>query len=110
MSKFALFFSYTPQTWAKMITNPKDRTGAVRELASALGGSVEAFYYMFGERDGFVVLDLPDDTDAAAVALGVNSTGAFDSVQTHVLIEPANLSVVLGKAKTAIDHYTAPGS
>ncbi|HJQ48397.1 MAG TPA: GYD domain-containing protein [Amycolatopsis sp.] len=109
MSKFALFFSYTAESWAKMMANPSDRTAAIRVTASALGGSVESFYYMFGKRDGFVVFDLPGNTDAAAIAVGVSSTGAFETVQTYPLIDPADLGDVLAKAKTTVGTYNPPG-
>ena len=79
VSKFAMFFSYTPETWAKMIGNPNDRTAAVTALVEGVGGKLEALYYMLGDRDGFVVFDAPDPESAGALALAVNSSGAFNS-------------------------------
>ena len=48
MAKYAFFFTYSSEAWARMIQSPGDRTAAVRQLASALGGSVESIYWMFG--------------------------------------------------------------
>ena len=109
MSKFALFFSYTPGTWAKMIENPSDRTAAVSAGIEGVGGKLEALYYMLGERDGFVVFDAPDPESAGALALAVNSSGAFSSVQTHQLIEAGDLTSVLRTAGSARGNYQRPG-
>jgi uncharacterized protein with GYD domain len=37
-----------------------DRAAAVRDLASSVGGSIEALYFMFGDRDGFFIIDVPE--------------------------------------------------
>jgi uncharacterized protein with GYD domain len=47
MAKFAVFFSYRPETWDQMLKKPGDRAAAVRDLASSLGGSMETLYFMF---------------------------------------------------------------
>lgn len=110
MSKHVMFFSYSPGTWAGMIKNPSNRTDAVRAGIEPLGGTLESLYYMFGERDGMVVYDMPDAESAAAVALAVNSTGAFAALETHELIEPERLVSVLGKAGGVTGAYRVPGT
>ena len=109
MAKFAIFFSYKPETWNQMLMKPGDRSAAVRDLASSVGGTLESLYYMFGERDGFVVLDVPRAEDAAALAIAVNSSGAFAHAETHELISPDGLSGVLQKAAQAREAYRPPG-
>ena len=42
---------------------------------------------MFGQYDGFVIVDLPDSRAAAATSLAVSSTGSFEHLETHELIE-----------------------
>ena len=109
MAKFAVFFSYQPETWNRMMMKPGDRPAAVRDLAASVGGSVEALYYMFGDRDGFVVLDVPDTTTAAAVSIAVSSTGAFSHLETRELIAAEDLPAVLEKAASAREAYRPPG-
>ena len=109
MPKFALFFSYTPDTWAKMIESPQDRTSAVSASIEAVGGKLEALYYMLGEKDGFVLFSAPDAESAGALALAVNSSGAFNSVQTSQLIEAGDLPSVLRTAGSARGDYRRPG-
>jgi hypothetical protein len=33
MAKYAVFFTYSSEAWARMVNNPGDRTAAVRQLA-----------------------------------------------------------------------------
>jgi uncharacterized protein with GYD domain len=80
------------------------RRDLVGALAEGVGGRLEAFYFAFGERDVYSVLDLPDNETAAAVALTVNASGAT-SVQTVVLLTPEEVDAA---AKRSID-YTPPG-
>jgi uncharacterized protein with GYD domain len=54
------------------------RKATVEKLITGLGGSMEAFYFAFGEADVFIICDLPDSSTAAAVSLAVNATGLVD--------------------------------
>jgi uncharacterized protein with GYD domain len=109
MAKFAVFFSYKPETWNQMLLKPGDRTAAVRDLASTVGGSLESLYFMFGDRDGFAVIDVPDPDTAAAVSIAVSSSGAFSHLETRQLIAPEDMTAVLEKAARAREAYRPPG-
>jgi uncharacterized protein with GYD domain len=110
MTTFALFFSYTPETWGKLIDNPGDRTAAVRALTESVGGELTGLYYMLGDDDGFVLFDAPDVRAAGALSLAVNSTGAFSSLRTCRLIEAGELVDVLGTAGAARAEYVRQGT
>ncbi|MCD2193086.1 GYD domain-containing protein [Actinomycetospora endophytica] len=110
MQKFAMFFSYSPETWAKMMAKPEDRTSAVSAAVEGVGGKLDSLYFMMGEKDGFVLFSVPDTGTAAALALAVNSTGAFDSVQTTQLIDAVDLPGVLRVAGNARGTYQRPGA
>lgn len=71
----------------------------------ALGGTVEGFYYAFGETDAYVIVDLPDNETAAAMAMAVSASGAA-SVETIVLITPEQIDEA---AKKTV-HYRPPGN
>jgi uncharacterized protein with GYD domain len=109
MAKFAIFFSYKPETWDRMMMKPGDRTAAIRQTVESIGGSLETVYFMFGDRDGFVVLDIPDSISAAACSVAVNSTGAFSHLETRQLIAPEDLSSLLEKAASVRETYRPPG-
>lgn len=63
------------------------RRKEVDRVIGALGGTVEAFYFTFGEQDSVLIADLPDTEAATAFALGVSSSGVV-GVSTTVLITP----------------------
>ncbi len=110
MAKYAIFFSYSAESWAQMIKNPGDRPAAVRKLIENQGGKLESFYFMFGERDGFAVFDMPDAKAAAALSIAVASTGALDSMETHELIAPQDMPGILQQSSSALGSYAVPGS
>jgi len=110
MPKFIVFFSYTPETWGRLIDQPGDRTAAVRASAEAAGGRLEALYWMLGGQDGLVILEAPDAESALAVAVTSMSTGAVTHLGTHQLLDQDQLLAVLGKAKSIRDKFRPPGT
>lgn len=80
------------------------RRAAVNELFESVGGRVESFYFSFGDKDVFIIGDLPDNTAAAAVVLRVNATGAA-RCNTKVLILPEEVDEAVKKTLT----YRPPG-
>ena len=109
MAKYAVFFTYSSDAWARMINNPGDRTAAVRQLADSLGGSLESAYWMFGAHDGIVIVDVPDSVRAAALSVAVGSTGSFKHLETHELFSQDQLGQMLSHAKNAAQAYQPPG-
>jgi uncharacterized protein with GYD domain len=94
MSKYAVFFTLKGEAIARAMEQPSDRVMVV-----SAGGKLEAYYLMFGQYDGFVIVDLPDSRAAAATSLAVSSTGAFEHLETHELIEAEDVSPILEQAK-----------
>ena len=80
------------------------RRETVEEVVKGLGGTIEAFYYAFGETDAFVIGDLPDNETAAAISLAVAASGA-GSVETVVLITPEEVDSAVKKTV----NYRPPG-
>ena len=79
-------FSYTPEAWAALARNPEDRSAAVSALAEALGGRIIAFYYSFGEYDGLIIGEYPDNNTAAVGALAGVSAGHLKAIKTVPLL------------------------
>jgi uncharacterized protein with GYD domain len=70
----------------------------------ALGGKLESFYFVLGDVDAYVIVDLPDKVSASAAALAVNQAGGA-SVKTVVFLSPEDVDKA---GKQAVD-YRAPG-
>ena len=106
MAKFLVKASYSVDG-AKGVqsTGGTSRRDAVATMAEGLGGSLESFYFAFGETDSYVVLDLPDNRSAAAASLVVNASGGATS-EVVVLLTPEDLDAA---ANLAVD-YRPPGS
>jgi len=104
--KYLLKASYSPEG-ARGVAGAggSSRRDAIEALARSAGGSLEGFYFAFGEADVYVIADLPDDTAAAAISLTVNSQGAAQ-VKTVRLIEPE----VMDEAAKRSVEYRPPGS
>ena len=81
------------------------RRAAVDKLMASVGGKVESFYYAFGDRDAYVIVDAPDNVTAAAIALTVAATGAVN-IQTRVLMTPEEVDEATKKSPA----YRAPGA
>ena len=81
------------------------RRDAVAQVAASVGGQLESFHFAFGESDAYVIVDLPDNESAAAVALSVSAAGGA-TVKTVVLLTPEEVDAA---AQRSID-YRAPGS
>ena len=55
MPRFITFFSYTGEAAKAMIEHPSDRSAASKALVESVGGTQEAFYWMQGKHDGFII-------------------------------------------------------
>jgi uncharacterized protein with GYD domain len=109
MPKYALFFSYSNEAWARMISNPGDRAAAARQLVESVGGSLESIHWMLGKHDGIAISDIADSVSAAAVSIAAASTGAFKHCETHELLTQEQLTDTLARASTATRAYQPPG-
>jgi uncharacterized protein with GYD domain len=79
-------FSYTPETWARLIDNPEDRRTAAQTYIESVGGTLHGFWYAFGPHDGYNLWEAPDNVSVAAVVLAIGAGGALRSVETTVLM------------------------
>ena len=100
-------FSYTPATWAKLIKNPEDRREAAKQYIEAVGGKLQGFWYAFGDHDGYVLWEAPDNVSMAATALAIGAGGALSSLNTTVLMSVEDTVAAMKKASSI--KYRPPG-
>jgi uncharacterized protein with GYD domain len=108
VTKYLALFNLTSETAKRFVAKPSDRAAVIRELAESAGGSLESYYWMFGQYDGAAVFDLPDSHTMAAVSLAITSSGALSRFETHELIESGDLTAIAERA-TGIT-YRPPGA
>ena len=106
MAKYLFRTSYTQAGVAGLIREGgTGRRDALQETIEGLGGTLENFYYAFGDDDLLLIADLPDDEAAAAFSMFVNAAGAL-TVSCTVLITPESIDGAIGKSVA----YRKPGA
>jgi uncharacterized protein with GYD domain len=108
MPVYLMRFSYTPETWARLIQNPEDRRDAARAYLEQVGGTLQGFWYGFGEYDGYAILEAPDNVSAAGAVLAIAAGGALSSVETTVLMTVEETLEALTMSKSIA--YRRPGA
>jgi len=108
MAKYAIFFTLKGETVAHAMEHPSDRSAVMAKFAKAAGGKLEAYYWMLGDRDGFVIVDMPDSAAVAAVSLAVSSSGAFGHLASYELFDAKEVNALLAKAKGLKAQYSPP--
>ena len=107
MSLYLTKFSYTPETWARLIGNPEDRRQAAQTYIESVGGKLHGFWYAFGSHDGYNLWEAPDNVSMAATALAIGAGGALSSIHTTVLLTVEETVAALQKASSIA--YRPPG-
>src|SRR5213593_5159053 len=108
MALYLTRFSYTPETWARLMKKPEDRREAARKYIESVGGKLQGFWYAFGEYDGYTLWEAPDNVSMAAVALAIGAGGALSKIETTVLLTVDETMDALRKAAQV--RYQAPGA
>jgi uncharacterized protein with GYD domain len=80
------------------------RREAVEKMLTDVGGTVDSFYFAFGYKDAFVVVDVPDNVTAAAIGMMVAASG-MTTCETTVLLTPEDVD----RAATVKATYIPPG-
>lgn len=100
-------FSYTPEAWARLISNPEDRRKAAQTYIESVGGKLHGFWYSFGAQDGYNLWEAPDNVSMASVAMAISAGGAVKFYETTVLISIDETIQALRQAEKV--HYRPPG-
>ncbi len=105
MPKFLVQVNYVGDGVKGLLKDGGTRRRSVADkVIKSLGGTMEAFYFAFGEADAFVIADMPDNASMAALGLTLGATGAV-ATRTTVLITPKEVDAAAKKKPV----YTAPG-
>jgi uncharacterized protein with GYD domain len=98
MAFYMIQGAYTVEAIATMAKNPQDRSVPVRELVQKIGGRLISFYFCFGEYDVVVLVELPDDSAATAVAMAAISPGHLKAYKTTKLFTVEETMEAMRKA------------
>ena len=80
------------------------RRAVVEQLFKSMGGTIDAFYYAFGDTDLYIIGDFPDHATVSAAVLTVTATGTV-TCKTTVLLTPEEIDAASKKTPS----YSPPG-
>lgn len=98
MSKYLFYGSYTQEGYEGLREEGgSSRMQAAKQALGSVGGSLEAFYFSFGEYDFYILVDLPDNVTTTAVLLAGNVSGTFN-IKGVSLLTPEELDEAVEKS------------
>ena len=97
MALYLTHFSYTPESWAGLMSHPRDRREDLRPFIEAAGARLVDMYFTFGKEDG-ILLTEGDNVSAAAISIAATAAGGLKSAETQVLLTVDELLEALHKA------------
>ncbi|CAN5797770.1 GYD domain-containing protein [soil metagenome] len=100
-------FAYTPEAWTALVRSPEDRSEAVGRLLESMGGRLLSYYNSFGEYDGVIIFEAPDDNTAAAGVLAAVTPGHIKAIKTTTLLSVEDAMDAMRKAGEAT--FRRPG-
>ncbi len=108
MAKYLIMASYNAEgTKGLLKDGGSKRKDAAAKVIEDMGGTVESFYFAFGDHDAFVIADIPNEIAAAAIGLKINSSGLVN-ISTTALLTPEQVDAACDKGTTLA--YQAPGT
>jgi len=99
MPQYLYQAAYTPESLSAQMKSPQDRLEVVgRQLEQSAGAKILAGGFSFGEYDIVAIVEAPDDTTMAAVAVAIAAGGAMKVAKTTPLLSGAQWVEALKKA------------
>ena len=106
MAKYMFRTSYTQSGLNGLLAEGgTGREAALRQTIEGAGGTLEGFYYAFGDCDLYLITDLPDEATATALSLNIAAAGAL-TVSVTVLLTPQDVDEAVAKRV----GYRLPGA
>jgi len=106
MPQYLIQASYTPEAWAAQVSNPQDRTQLLKPVLDQLGGKLLHAWFTFGDSDIVCIIEMADNTAAAAFSIAGSGGGAIKSIKTTPLLSIAEGLEAMRKA--AASGYQPP--
>ena len=105
MPKYLFVGSYTAEGAKGLLKDGGSKRRQVAEAAlKSVGGTLEQFYFAFGEHDIYAIIDAPDHVALAAASLTISAAGGVQA-KTVVLLTPEEID----RATKKTTNYQPPG-
>src|SRR6476619_6047403 len=93
--------AYSIEGWKTLVKKPQNRIEAVRPAIEKLGGKIENAWFAFGDYDVVLIIQMPSNVDAGAIAMAFAAGGACKSVKTTPLLTADEAVEAMKKASSA---------
>ena len=105
MPSYLVQAAYTSEALASLIKNPQNRMDVVRKSAKNLGGKLVGGWLSFGDYDAVLIVEMPDQVSAAAIAMAAAAGGSLKAIKTTPLL---SVEEGLAAAKKAAESGYTP--
>jgi uncharacterized protein with GYD domain len=109
MPLFLSQVAYNEEGWKALVSNPQNRSDVIRTVVEKLGGRLVNAYFAFGDFDIVLIIEVPDNVSAAALAIAAAAGGAVKSIKTTPLMEAVEAVEALRKAASCGYHAPVSG-
>jgi uncharacterized protein with GYD domain len=108
MPHYLMRWIWKDAAFKSMTDSPQDREVPAREIVEAYGGKMSHYYFMFGEFDGMLIAEFPDNESAAPCSMKITSAGVFERLETQVLMTAQEAQRSMQKVNVGGAAYRAP--
>lgn len=106
MAKYLFQANYVGEGVAGLMKDGgSGRVEAARQVIGSVGGTLESFYFAFGDVDAVGFVDMPDAASAAAASLIINASGRI-----AVKLTPLITVEEMDRAAEMHPSYRPPGA
>jgi len=110
MSIYMHQFTLTKESIKSFLSQPQNRKPAVEKLFEAAGGKCLEYFFSFGDFDVLIISEFPNEIDALAASMIINSSGTVSKVKTTTLLNIEDAMQAMEKGGTLVGTYAPPSS
>ncbi|MCW2235487.1 GYD domain-containing protein [Azospirillum canadense] len=105
MPHYMVQWRFTPNNFKSLVQNPDSRVDTVRSGMEPFGGTLHHYYFAFGEYDGVLIAEFPDQESCVAFLSMVAAKGGATAFRTTPLIEPEEGKRAFERAGRTSSNY-----
>ena len=88
MPHYLIQWRFSTDNVKSLVQNPDSRVETVRGGMEGFGGKLHQFFFAFGDYDGALIAEFPDNESCAAFLMMVGSKGGAAAFKTTPLFTP----------------------
>lgn len=109
MAYYLLRAKYAQDAMSALVARPEDRMITTTKLLKGIGGRLHYYFFCFGEFDIVLLFELPDQINAAALSMVLQSAGTVTAVETTPLMTMEDAIAAMQIAGQTTGVYQPPG-